>query len=593
MRRPTGGFSLIEAIVAVAILAFVGISAFQLFNKLADIVRGSQAKLTATALANEQLEIIRNLPFADVGIVGGIPVGKIPRTQTLTRGAHTFSVVTTIRNVDDPFDGTIGGSPNDLSPADYKLAEVAVTCTTCARRAAVTFTTTAAPKNLETASTNGALFVRVFDANGFAISNASVHIENNSEIPPVVIDELTNANGELQLVDVPPGNEVYEITVAKQGYSTDQTYPSGAPQNPNPTKPHASVVLQDVTQVSFSIDRLSTLAVSTVSETCVPVGDVDFHLQGAKLLGTNPDVPKYSQDLTTSGAGTLTLSSMEWDTYGLTFTDSAYDLSGSMPLAPLGLTPNTTQNLQLTTRTKNPRSLLVAVKDSATQLPVTDASVRLEKESYGQTLITGRGFLSQTDWSGGGGQESLADPTKYWSSSGVDTTTEGEIRLASTLGTYEASGELVSSTFDTGSSSNFYNILWQPQTQPPETGPDAIRFQFASNNDNATWNFLGPDGTPNTYYTLADTTLNAVHNGNRYFRYRAVLQTADTTVSPIISDIAATFTSSCTPAGQVFFDNLTPGSYTLTVSKTGYQPFTDTVEVTDAWQERDLLLIPE
>ena len=157
---------------------------------------------------------------------------------------------------------------------------------------------------------------------------------------------------------------------------------------------------------------------------------------------------------------------------------------------------------------------------------------------------------------------------------------------------YESSGYLVSSTFDTGSAGNFHQILWQPQDQPPDAGLDSVRFQIATNNDKITWVFLGPDGTVNTYYTLADQNINSLHNGDRYFRYKAFLQTASTTWTPTVSDISFTFTSSCVPPGQVIFTGLSTGDYILTISKNGYQPFTDTVNVSASWQQHEVILSP-
>lgn len=590
------GFTLVEALVALGILAIVGVGTLQVFGKLSAVVRVSGEKIDGTALANEQIEIIRNLPFTDVGIVSGIPSGKIPRDQTLTRDNHRFLVTTTIRNVDDPFDGTIGGTPNDLSPADYKLVEVRVSCQDCQHPGTpLVTTTTVAPKNLETASTNGALFIRVFDASGVPIQNASVHVENHQHNPAIIIDELTNINGELQIVDAPPGVNAYEITVTKDGYSTDQTLLPGAPGNPNPSTPHVTVILQEVTQVSFSIDRLSTIHVSTTTDTCAPVGDVDFHLTGAKLIGTSPDVPKYSADHLTNGTGELSLPDMEWDTYALTMTDATQELQGTIPLLPLSVAPNATQDLHLTVKPKNPQSLLIAVKDSATLLPVSDATVKLEKTGFAQTLTTGRGFLKQTDWSGGSGQEIFTDASRYASDDGsVDVTTiPGQITLKNVFGAFAASGELLSSTFDTGTSSNFYNLTWQPQSQAPETGADSVRFQIATNSDQTTWDFLGPDGTNTTYYTVSETNINALHNGDRYLRYKLFLQTADTTISPVISDVAFTFTSSCVPSGQALFDGLTNGTYTATIEKTGYQTVVENLDITDAWKQYDITFLPE
>lgn len=589
------GFSLIESIIGVAIFVFIVICVYTSYNQVFNMVNNSRLRIAASALANEQFEIIRNLPYADVGIVSGLPLGKILRDQVITRDNIPFAVKTTIRSMDDPFDGLTGGSPNDLSPADYKSVELNVSCTSCKNFLPVNFTTTVSPKNLETASTNGALFIRVFDANGQAVQGANVHIENNQASPAIIIDETTNNAGMLQIVDAPPGVEAYEITVSKGGYSTEMTYPTGAVGNPNPTKPHVTVILQQVTQLSFAIDKVSAINVASVTDTCVPVGNIDFSLQGSKLIGTSPDVFKYNQNHTTDASGIENITNMEWDNYSFYFTDAGYDLAGAIPLIPLNLIPNSTQNLQFVVTPKNPLSVLITVKDASTQLPLASTSVKLEKTGYVNTLITGRGFLRQTDWSSGDGQVDFTDVKKYFSSDGnVDTVTlAGEITLKNDfINGYSSSGELISSTFDTGSASNFYQIIWQPQNQPLETGSDSVRLKIATNNDKTTWNFLGPDGTASTFYTLSDTNINAVHNGNRYLRYKVFLQTADIAFTPSVSDIAFTFTSLCVPPGQVIFSGLAADSYTITVSKSGYQTFTDTVAVSSPWQQREIILNP-
>ena len=572
----------------------IAVSVYQAYAATINAVRVSRLKITATALANEQFEIIRNLPYTDVGVVGSIPNGQVPHLQNLVRDNTEFVVETTIRNIDDPFDGTIGGSPNDLSPADYKLAELEISCPACRNFTTLHFTTQVGPRNLETASTNGALFVQVFDASGQPVSGADVHIVNNQAVPAIVIDDTTNNDGLLQIVDAPPGVEAYEITISKSGYSADQTYQTGAPGNPNPTKPHATVALQQLTQISFAIDRTSTLDVASVTDTCGSLPSIEFSLDSSKLIGTNPDVLKYSAPHITDGSGTKTISGLEWDTYNLNLTDGLYDLAGAVPLLPVALNPNTNQDFKLIVSPKDVRSVLVTVKDASTQLPLSDATVRLEGAGVDATLTTGRGFIRQTDWSGGAGQDDFTDPTRYFDS---DWNVEindpaGEFHLRKIFDEYEPSTYLISSTFDTGSVSNFHQMLWQPQDQPPDTGPDSVKFQVATNNNKTTWNFLGPDGTANTYYTLANQNLNSLHNGDRYLRYQAFLQTASTTWTPTISDASFTFTSACVPPGQVLFTGLNTGDYTLTVAKAGYQPFTDTIAVSSSWQQHEVILSP-
>lgn len=297
---------------------------------------------------------------------------------------------------------------------------------------------------------------------------------------------------------------------------------------------------------------------------------------------------------TTNGSGAKIITGLEWDTYLIALSDTAYDLIGTNPLLSLGLPPGATQNMQLIVAPKNAKRLLVVVRDQSTGLPVSDAQVALQKTGYSMTQNTNEGFITQSDWSGGNGQVSYTDPAKYLNSTGgIDATTlSGEVRLGTVFGSYAPSGTLTSSTFDTGGASNFHQILWSPTDQPTQTGIGSVRFQIATNNDNATWEYLGPDGTDATYYTLANQNISSVHNGDRYVRYRLFLATEDTAYTPSVSDVSFTFSSSCTPPGQVSFAGLASGTYAITVTKNGYQTYTDSVSVTSAWQKDEITLTP-
>ena len=589
------GFTLVETLVGIAVFLLIATASYQAYVSLFTLINQNQYKIIALNLANEQFEIIRNLPYSDVGIPSGIPKGKIPHVQNLTRSNIPFVVTTTIRNIDQPFDGLIGGTPNDLSPADNKVVEVEVACSTCKNFTSVTLTTTVAPKNLETASTNGALVIKVFDSNGVPVSGANVHIVNTLVSPNITIDDVTNNDGILQVVDAPPSTDGYQITVTKNGYSTDKTYLPGAVANPTPTKPHATVIIQQLTQISFAIDQLSTLSFSSVEPNCTAVPSIDFNLKGGKTIG--PDVLKYDQNLSTNGSGIYSNSSMEWDSYTIKGIDSTHDIIGVNPLNPVSLGANTTQNIQLIVKPKNANSLLLTIKDSATQLPITDATVRVFFGGYDSIKITGRGSINQTDWSGGGTQEDYVDETMYFFDDGnIDSgSPTGEIKLINAFGSYNPSGFLESSTFDTGSPSNFYNLSWTPSDQPVPSGPDSVRLQFASNlvvTATTTWDFKGPDGTTATYYTNPNSTLSNVHNGHRYARYKVFLDSQSTTTTPNISDISFTETTQCTPPGQVVFSGLSDNLYHVEVTKPGYADSITTIDVNSEWQEQDIILSP-
>ncbi|MDO8495628.1 MAG: prepilin-type N-terminal cleavage/methylation domain-containing protein [bacterium] len=580
------GFTLVEILVAIALFAIVGTSIYFAYSNILNTVIIAQYHLTALTILDNEVESIRNMPYEDIGTQGGAPAGKLLADKDVTQGNATFNLHTTVRNIDDPFDGQIGAVPNDLAPADYRLVELEVGCGSCGY-APVRITTSVAPKNLEGATSNGALFVNVFDAFGNAVSNAQVAIVNTNVTPNINISDTTNSNGMLQLVDIATSSGGYEVTVTKSGYSSDRTYPLGGVGNPNPTKPHGTVAKQQVTAVSFAIDRVSTINFKTTDQFCAPVPDVDFSQTGSKLIGTDPNVLKYSATTVTDSSGNKVLNNLEWDTYSFQNLDSAYEVSGTFNLSPFVVDPNTTTAFNWMMEAKNPMAVLVTVKDQSGQL-INDAKVTLAKAGFTSSLETGHREFGQTDWSGG-----------QYSSKSFDLEANlpsGELGLKSIGGSYASSSQqwLVSSTFDLGTpNTTFYNLHWTPTSQPPASGPDSLRIQLATNNDNNTWNFVGPDGTAGTYYTVSDTAIVAAHSGNRYLRYKVFMQTVDDTVTPRLTDLMIGFRSTCIPDGQVYFRGLSSGTYTMTIEKSGFQTFIDAnLSVNKNWQDYRVTISP-
>jgi prepilin-type N-terminal cleavage/methylation domain-containing protein len=593
------GVTLIEMLVSISILVIVFVSVYRTYASITDLIASNRLKVVAVALMTEQIEIARNLAYTDVGEVSGIPNGKLVHSQTITRNSTAFTVLTTVRNVDDPFDGTITGigAAHDSSAADYKIVQIDLLCSTCRHFSPLSFTTYVAPKGLEGSSNNGGLFVLAFDASGKVIPDALVHIENHKSPLNITVDDSTGIDGMLRIVDVPPSTQGYEITVTKTGYSTDRTYvPNGTPLK-NPIKPHQTVVAQGVTQSSFAIDILGSFNFSTVNIACAPVVSIPFTLAGAKSLGTDSSgkpVLKYSYSGATNSSGLATLSNLEWDVYTLSLTSASYDVIGVNPIFPFALNPGINQNVKIVVAPRVMRSLMVGVTDKTTGLPLAGASVTLSKSPYTETQTTGIGSLGQTDWSGGAGQTDFFDATKYYNSDGnlsVNSPT-GEVKLASVGGgKYQSSGYLTSSTFDMGTTTNLYQVLWRPTDQPVHVGANSVKMQIATNNDSSSWYFTGPDGTPDTYYTATSTTIDPSNDGNRYLRYRLFLSTASTSYTPNVSDVNFSFTSDCIPSGQVVFTGLSNVTYSLLVQKTGFQDYSTTVTASTTWQQKNVLLI--
>jgi len=262
------GFTLIGGLVGIAIFSIVFLALISVFSAAFNTIKDNRAKVTANSIALEQLEIIRGMDFEKVKTVNGwSPPGDIPNERILSRAGFEFTILTDIAFVDDPFDGTDGGSPNDLFPYDYKKARVRVRWTNplTGGQEEVAMTTNVVPPGLEGGT---GLYVTVFNASGQPVNEAKVDVTSVAA-GYTLSDALTDLNGNLWIGGLDPAGD-YHIVATKDGYSAAQTYavnnnPASPNYNPNPTKPDAIVIDGEVTRVGLAIDVLGSLNIQTVN----------------------------------------------------------------------------------------------------------------------------------------------------------------------------------------------------------------------------------------------------------------------------------------------------------------------------------------
>ena len=259
---------MVEIIVGIAIFSIIFLTLVSLFGSVFNTIRNNKARISANSIALEQLEIVRGMDFNDVKTtLGWVPPGVLQSEKTLTRAGTNFTIETDIAFFDDEFDGK---DPADSFPFDYKKVRVKIIWmnTKTGSEETVAMSTNVVPDGLEGLSPGkGGLLIKVFDASGVVISSANVHIESVSE--GYSVDALTDLNGNLWAPDLEPSDD-YHITATKAGYSLDQTYPidtnpASPSYNPNPTKPDAIVVAEEITSLGFSIDVLGNLNIQTVN----------------------------------------------------------------------------------------------------------------------------------------------------------------------------------------------------------------------------------------------------------------------------------------------------------------------------------------
>jgi prepilin-type N-terminal cleavage/methylation domain-containing protein len=254
------GFTLVETLIALAILAIISAGIFGIFQAVSKSSNIYETRTVATGLANEQMELIRNLPYLQVGTTEGWPQGNIPSTSPARNINNVnYTVHTDVQYVDDQFDEL---APNDPYNADYKKARVWVTWDTYPSTNPVTLVTTIVPKGQESIENGGTLSLQVFDNVVAPVSQVSVHIENKSLIPNIDINTQTNSQGELVVPALPvdTGNNYY-IRVSKTGYTSDYTVPI-TQEDPSPTLPNQSIQQGTITEVSFTIDKVSRLTIN-------------------------------------------------------------------------------------------------------------------------------------------------------------------------------------------------------------------------------------------------------------------------------------------------------------------------------------------
>lgn len=349
------GMSLVEVIVAAAIISLVFGGLMASFQLMVHLIGKSKAEAGALALANERLEYIRSLPYDDVGTVSGIPEGLIPQHATTTLNGIVYNERILIEYVDDPSDGEGADDENGIL-ADYKRVKVEYSWVERSGSDSLVLISNIVPPGIETTAGGGSIRVNVFDASVGPVANASVRLYNDTGTSTIDITRYTNSEG-VALISGAPALSFYEITATKDGFSTDQTY-SASSTNPNPITPHIAVLESQVSTMNFQIDALADLTIRTIGEPTIErftdsfddaagVAEASNTVFGSGRIVLAGGLPYVSSGSVLSDTITPSVISA-WDTFSFTTEVSAdtnvrvqlYSVSGtSTSLVPDSLVP--------------------------------------------------------------------------------------------------------------------------------------------------------------------------------------------------------------------------------------------------------------
>ena len=407
------GFTLIETLVFLALFSIVSVTFFETYFVTIRAITDSKNRLGATALANQRMEIIRSLPYDNIGTkhwngsawVYGIPAGELIEEEDISVNTTKYHVDTFVQYVDDTFDGV---TPADTIPTDYKKIRVTVSWGLQGADQTVALFGNFSPNGVESASGGGTLSINVLNAAGVGVSGVSVRIQKASS--SIDTTATTDATGNVTLPGAPAGTEAYTITVSKGGYYGASTFPAYPTTAYNPVDVHATVVAAALNQKSIVIDEEVDITLRTKDPFGTDIPSISFTLEGGRVLGANPStlatVYQFSSASSTNTSGTKDYPNESYGQYTLTVPDTA-DYA-FWKITPEGTSktlydalPGVNADITAVMLDKNIGSLKASVVNDADGAPIAGADVKLTNTTlpYDVTLTTdifGEVYFPQT-----------------------------------------------------------------------------------------------------------------------------------------------------------------------------------------------------
>ncbi|MDB5184999.1 MAG: hypothetical protein JWN38_807 [Candidatus Saccharibacteria bacterium] len=328
MTRDERGFTLVEIVVGIVILSMASVGFFALLITLTQSAVIAKRQAVALTMATSQMEYLKSLPYNNLAVAGGaIPAtSPLPASFTKITNGEKYIVKTSISYADDAYDGCgsyptqalkqqycrnypapSGAPATDTNPADYKDVSVVVTDSSNLQLASVD--TDVAALVAETASNTGAIFVKVVDGAGTAVTGASVTVANSTTSPLVNVSDTTDQNGIVIFYGLPPstsGNK-YVITASQTGYSSLTTIaPSGSLV---PTYASQNLIAQNSSFTTMAIypQGQNSLVVETTDVSGNPLANVKVYTKGGyKKYTATTDTTYYYDTLTPTDSRPVT-----------------------------------------------------------------------------------------------------------------------------------------------------------------------------------------------------------------------------------------------------------------------------------------------
>jgi len=369
------GVTMIEILLSISIISFLVLTIYLTLTKAVSNMGESKQRVGAVAIANEKIEIIRNLDYDEIGIVNGVISGPMLASETVVRNGFDYNVGIDIRYIDDPLDDT---GINDLINTDYKLVQVSVQWQHEDRIDKVEFVSSFVPDGVETDMGGGTLVLNTMTSGGDPVGNVSVHLDSVEDSPAVDYSTSTDNQGSLVLQGVP--SQTYRISFSKSGYENVRTYPNPPASSFTPNNIDFYVNEGDLNSKNFFIDLASNLtfkAIDVVDES--GISGIDINLIGGKEIGSDPTTYNLDDTSPTDSNGEIKYENISSGSYEISNPENLgtgdYIFIGSVDEAIFNLVAGDNLEVELLFGDAGVPSLYVTVLDEVTEEPIEGAGI--------------------------------------------------------------------------------------------------------------------------------------------------------------------------------------------------------------------------
>lgn len=258
-------FTLIETLILIFIFSIVFLTLFSIFFLSFKVLSLMERKVAALQIARGEIEKIRNLPYLEVGTLNAtLPYakGSLNSSEKKVLNGIEYLIERRVKYVSDPKDDP------ESCPLDYKKVEISVSFFGIASgkiNLTAEVTPSSKSEEIEACSSQPAGILRVKVINEFGEFIEFPKIEILNPETKELIDYFIPDSGKY---DFPLSPGSYKVRVSKEGYSKEESFKIGEEYEGKiialPQKSNPFVLEGEITQITFTIDKLSSLSLKTL-----------------------------------------------------------------------------------------------------------------------------------------------------------------------------------------------------------------------------------------------------------------------------------------------------------------------------------------